>query len=97
MTALEGQIGKAALRDVRRERARQDAQWGGPEHDDSHEPTDWPAFIQHQINRLKEDLERHKDEGEAAVEQFNVRDRLVKIAALALAGITSIDRTAAER
>lgn len=68
--------------EIHNERNEQDAQWGGESHDDGHTPFDWLNFIEHQIVRARE----------GSVEYAIVRHRLVKIAALAVAGIESIDR-----
>lgn len=61
------------------ERALQDAQWGGPEHDDQHTPHDWAQYIHNQLSMMF-----HR-EGEE-------RDRFIKVAALAVAAVQSIDR-----
>lgn len=66
------------FRDVKAERARQDAQWGGPAHDDEHELADWLSYIEQQAG--------------AAYRNDAPRERLVKIAALAVAAIESLDR-----
>lgn len=71
------------------ERERQDNQWGGPEHDDTRLYFDWFTFIRGQIRRYtpqSKDLPKISDRVKA------IRSRLVKIAALAVAGIESIDR-----
>jgi Domain of unknown function (DUF3846) len=67
------------------ERAAQDKQWGGPSHDDEHARPEWLDFIEHQIQR-------------AGWETTNVgyRNRLIKIAALAVAAIESHDRITEE-
>lgn len=64
------------LADVIEERRRQDAQWGGPEHDDDHAAGDWFGFIEKQM--MKTTAPR--------------RERFVKIAALAVAAIEALDR-----
>lgn len=69
--------------EVRAEREAQDAQWGGPEHDDEHSPEDWMDFIELQIAKF-----RATDE--------DVRERLIKIAALAVAGVEALDRQTRE-
>jgi hypothetical protein len=78
-----------ALSDILAERSRQDTKWGGPDHDDTHVPFDW-------LGRVDRQLRRAFDEGceIEADAQAVVRARLVKIAAVALAGIQSIDRIA---
>jgi len=67
------------IRDVNAERQRQDEQWGGPEHDDTHIYSDWLRYIAYQSEQAKFE---------------SARERLIKIAALALAGIESWDRKA---
>ncbi|WP_062362310.1 hypothetical protein [Variovorax paradoxus] len=67
-----------AFRDVSAERNRQDEQWGGTQHDDQHNAVEWVNCISKQLHRLCNKAER--------------RDRLVKIAALAIAAIESGDR-----
>jgi hypothetical protein len=68
-----------ALDDILKERDDQDAQWGGPAHDDTHSADDWWEYIRHQWIRFA----NNPDEA---------RDRFVKTAALALAAIESMDR-----
>jgi len=70
---------RRSIADILAERKRQDAQWGGPAHDDSHNIWDWLHFIDLQVGKTRE----------GPIDQ---RARLVKIAALALAAIESIDR-----
>jgi len=67
-----------ALDDILKERDRQDAQWGGPTGDDGNTEADWMSYI-------------HKQHQQWAYGQ-NFRERAVKIAALALAAIESMDR-----
>lgn len=80
------------IADVLAERAQQDQQWGGPTHDDTHGPWEWFNFIYDQ---------RDKFFSRTVLGKVDIpteaRERLVKIAALAVAGIESIDRTAARR
>jgi hypothetical protein len=77
-----------ALSDILAER-RQDTKWGGPDNDDQHPAFEWVAMVSHQVEcTYDEGFERPG--ADAAV----VRARLVKIAAVALAGIQSIDRIA---
>jgi hypothetical protein len=64
------------------ERARQDAQWGGPAHDDKHLTDDWFDYIRRQMYKVEE-------------EDSDERQAFVKIASLAVAAIKSIDRRAA--
>lgn len=62
------------------ERLRQDAKWGGAEHDDGHSLHDWLDQIEYQH--------------EQAWYNEEPRTRLVKIAALAVAALESLDRKA---
>lgn len=63
------------------ERAQQDAQWGGGAHDDGHTPAEWATYIHYQMRRFTFD-------------DSDARARLVKVAALAVAAIESLDRLA---
>lgn len=65
--------------EIQQERGRQDAKWGGPAHDDQHSVPDWFDLIG----------ERADDPSAG-----DRRTALIKIAALAVAGIESIDRKA---
>lgn len=67
-----------ALEDVIIERRKQDSQWGGPSHDDQHPIEHWMGYLLHQLDRIRH---QHKD-----------RDALIKIAALAIAAVESLDR-----
>ena len=64
------------------ERAAQDKQWGGPDHDDQHIGADWREY--------REKFEDRAFFGYGATR----REALIKIAALAVAQIESIDRMA---
>lgn len=68
--------------EIRVERQNQDRQWGGPEHDDRHTFFDFKELIDRQASFIQ------KSRGDSA---GNLQ-RLVKIAALAVAVIESIDR-----
>jgi len=72
------------------ERLRQDEQWGGPEHDDKHEFMDWFVFIDKQFTRGidAQDICFDSEESKRAY----IKDKLVKIAALAVAALESMDR-----
>lgn len=71
-----------AFADVLLERHRQDEQWGGPAHDDTHDEDEWAGYIEYQVRKI------NRSEGPE-------REAFVKIAALAVAAIQSIDRLAA--
>jgi hypothetical protein len=68
--------------DIQDERDRQDAQWGGPKHDDQHTASQWASFrgkFENRQLRLTDDPRKQREE-------------LVKIAALTIAQIESLDR-----
>ena len=69
--------------EISRERASQDEEWGGADHDDSHERTDWVKFIEKQCRLARTAKDRPLDDYES---------RMVKIAALAVAAIESSRR-----
>ncbi len=68
--------------EIKQERARQDAKWGGPAHDDEHDIDDFGDFIAQKL--------AHMSAGSPAWK----RAKLVQIAALAVAAIESADRKA---
>ncbi len=79
----KNEISLKALKSVFKERAKQDKQWGGPSHDDEHDTDDWLTYIEYQIKKL----------GITSANPKKDRKRFVKIAALAIAAIESMDRT----
>lgn len=68
------------------ERAQQDEQWGGPSHDDLHDLGDWTELIMQFCERADEDITDWNHPG--------YRDKMIKIAALAVAAIQSLERRA---
>jgi len=80
---------KNVLDDIARERERQDAQWGGPNHDDGHTPRDWSVFRRKFEGRV---LASIASEHMTVYEPADARNALVKIAALAVAQIEALDR-----
>lgn len=82
---------KGVVLDLFAERDRQDAQWGGPDHDDTHTGSDWLIYIEHQ--RATAYQETLSDDGDSIVDPEGYRQRMVKIAALAFAAIESLDRS----
>ena len=64
------------------ERRRQDKIWGGPEHDDNHESSDWAGFISQRSSEME------------VASQGRIRERelFLHIAALAVAALESLDR-----
>lgn len=77
---------KTVLEDIIKERIKQDAQWGGPSHDDKHDASDFFGFITDQIEKFQ------VDEQNADVCDATYRERMIKIAALAVAAVQSLDR-----
>ena len=89
------------MKAIHQERDAQDAQWGGPEHDDEHSYGSWSFYISLQIAKGRAECGKNIEEnpgGPYGTENTQVKNaqavraRLVKIAALAIAGIESIDR-----
>lgn len=74
-----GKVMKTILNEIRAERKRQDAKWGGPDHDDKHHPGQWLDFIMRFWNKANNPSEPF-------------RYRMIQIAALAVAAIESHDR-----
>lgn len=74
------------MQDIAVEREKQVKQWGGSEFDDKNLPADWHQYILKQQDKFL---------FEAIFPEPNpveCRDRLIKIAALAIAAIESLDR-----
>lgn len=74
------------LSKVKEERINQDKQWGGEDHDDSHSMADWANFIHKQAREAK----KIDSLSVTNAEEFN--DRMIKVAALALAATNSVNR-----
>lgn len=70
------------LDDIAAERVRQDAMWGGEKHDDAESQERWASFIMVYLGKYA-----HWDASEVTQ-----RTNLVKLAALAVAAIESLDR-----
>jgi len=68
--------------EIENERNKQDAQWGGPEHDDTHSTFEFRLQIDRQAGFIQHNPQSVADD----------RQRLIKIAALAFAAVQSIDR-----
>ncbi|MCK5601943.1 hypothetical protein KAR91_08745 [Candidatus Pacearchaeota archaeon] len=70
--------------DIKEERRRQDSRWGGAEHDDTHSMVDWDNYIRgHSAKGVR-------DGGSGDTDVF--RYQMVRVAALAIAAIESVDR-----
>jgi len=70
------------------EREDQDEEWGGPDHDDAHEVDEFFMFIRWQGAKFEQDM----DSLGCLPDPKMARERYIKIAALAVAAIESIDR-----
>ena len=77
------------------ERKAQDEQWGGAAHDDLHAPVDWIDFIETQLEKLCYAATDGHRPIPPLYDTALVRSCLVKIGALCVAGIGSIDRRSA--
>ena len=89
---LEGLHGPSEVwKQVSGRRFQQDAQWGGPTHDDRHIPSDWIEFIVKQMSQATG--ANHAVPPDLAA----VRDRLIDAAALAIAAVESLDRRRKKR
>jgi len=66
------------------ERERQDRKWGGPQHDDKHHTVDYVEIIEDYAGwaRMMSKMGSHD----------KARNRLIQVAALAVAAVESIDR-----
>lgn len=76
-------------------RVAQDTQWGGAEHDDEHQISEFFTFILDQIDKAI--LDQFNGDGFPAPgggyhNPQRARERLKKIAALAIAAMESLDR-----
>lgn len=67
------------------ERQVQDAKWGGPRHDDTHDCLDWGSYIQKHLNRLS-------DAGVYGLGHQAQYKQYVRIAALCFAAVESMKR-----
>lgn len=75
--------------DILEERSRQDEQWGGPDHDDEHGVADWESYRRKFERRILSQMSGPFDPNHFYI---NTRSDLVKVAALAVAQIESLDR-----
>lgn len=85
------------LTEIVGERIRQDKQWGGAQHDDTHPSYEWEDLIKNHARRLTvsapapgHDQIKHGAYRTVAAKDY--RERLIRIAALAVAAIEAHDR-----
>jgi hypothetical protein len=74
-----------AITDVMAERWRQDAKWGGPGHDDHHTVAEWVQLIEDYAGWARVMAGMNSPE--------KARNRLIQVAALAVAAVEAMDRT----
>jgi len=95
LMAIDGRFGAKDPRvvvfaELNDERIAQDLQWGGPGHDDEHDSGEWISYIEKQLDACEGEIDDARKQNND--EQPDVRKRMVKIAAIAIAAIESIDR-----
>lgn len=71
--------------EISKERARQDAIWGGAEHDDKQSPKDWINYTDQYLTEAAISLQADHDESV-------YRRKMIQVAALAVAAVESYDR-----
>lgn len=86
---MKSAISQSVLALVGDKREVQDAQWGGPEHDDKHTKLEWMDFISKQVEKFAVNL---INRGDAYMDTPDAKDRFVNIAALAIAALESFER-----
>lgn len=84
-------MNQRVLTEIDDERKRQDEQWGGPAQDDQREPMDFFGFVGDQCEKVGRALLAR---GKAYQASPDFRQRFVKVAALCVAALESIDRRA---
>jgi len=77
--------------EVEFERVRQDEQWGGPDHDDRLPWFEWADRIATQVRGL---IEEARSSTKPSEPPDDFRDRMLKVAAIAVASVESFDRKA---
>ena len=75
---------QSVLDEVSKERAIQDAQWGGAAHDDKHTEPEWIAILARHLGLAAND--------EAEEEPTRFRRQMVRLAAVAVAAVEAFDR-----
>lgn len=73
------------------ERRAQDRQWGGKNHDDNHNRSEWCEFVADHLGRAKKAQSRFVSKGDQC-DADEYRKQMIEIAALAMAAIESHDR-----
>jgi hypothetical protein len=87
--------------EIKSARLSQDKEWGGSVHDDVHEPDKWCGLLRHQVRLAdRAACSLATDEITGGEEQTLIngyRERLIKIAAVAIAATESLDRIMKKR
>ena len=78
---------ESILKEIDRERDRQDKMWGGADHDDTHTHHDWAAFITAYVGQAV-----FNPGGGWKFDRRYFRSSMIKIAALAVAAAEWCDR-----
>lgn len=81
------------LRHVLAERLRQDAKWGGSQHDDQHTPFEWVAWITKHLGKVV----AAADSRPTRLPLKGYRESLLAVAALAVAAIEATRSSATAR
>lgn len=77
-------MSETILAEVARERLRQDGKWGGPTHDDTHSTAEFVQWIEDYAGWARMMASMNSPD--------KARNRLIQVAALAVAAVESIDR-----
>ena len=78
---------KSIWHEIQAERERQREEWGGDYHDDQHGPMEWVAILTKHAGSAMPGKLAHRV---ASIQRF--RTQMVKVAAIAVAAVESIDR-----
>jgi hypothetical protein len=79
----------SVIGEVVTERQRQDARWGGAYWDDSHSTNDWLAIMVRHLGLAGNDGDTMIPSG---ADMVRYRRQMIRVAALAVAAVESIDR-----
>lgn len=86
--SANGIITSGILTEILAERTHQENKWG-VEHDDTHVPNDWSAFL---ITYLGKAVSAFEDSGTSENKWRLFRYNMIKISAIAIAAIEAVDR-----
>lgn len=77
----------AILAEIKAERERQDAKWGGAKYDDGHPPEDWVSLLGDRVEKVSIEIEPWY-----ANRPGEYRRRLIQVAAVAVAAVEAWER-----